>query len=373
MEPQKTVVYVITKATWGGAQKYVFDLISHSKAYGYAPVLAYGEHGILAERVEALQVPTYPIASLGRDISFFKELAAKRELTALFTKLKPDVVHLNSSKAGYVGALAAKAANVPRIVFTAHGWAFTEPRSFLAKKFFEVLQRKTVMLSDVTIAVSRFIKKQTERWHLRAGKVVLVHLGIGTLPYLSKESARAVLATTDPTLEDAELLVGTIAELHPNKGIDIGIRAWKKVQPKNAAWVVLGDGQEKKTLTEQAVNEPSIHFLGFMPDAWKYVKAFDLFVLPSRTEALGYVVLEAVAAGVPVIASDFGGAQEALGDAPADMLFPSENADALAEKMNACLRAAETLAEKGNALKKYVEQNFSLGKMLDATFEQYKH
>jgi glycosyltransferase involved in cell wall biosynthesis len=322
--------------------------------------------------VEALGIKTYQVEHLARDISPLKEHVAVRELTELFTELKPDVVHLNSSKAGYTGARAAKAANVPRIIFTAHGWAFTEPRNFISKSIFKSFQKKTVLLSDVTIAVSEFIKTHTNGWNLPPGRVSVIRHGIPTLPFLSREEARAELIKIDASLKNAGVLwAGTIAELHANKGIDIGVTAWKKAKPESAAWVVIGGGEEQEKLTRHAKDDATIHLIGFLPDAWKYLKAFDLFILPSRTEALGYVVLEAGAAGVPVVTSDFGGAKEALGDAPPAALFKSENAASLADSIKTFLGHLELRQKTGSELKQHIEQSFTQKRVLDETFARY--
>lgn len=372
MHPTKKVLYVITKANWGGAQRYVYDLIAHAEEHGYTPALAYGERGLLAERVEALGVATHEVKSLGRDVSWFKEFSALTELTRLFQELHPEVVHLNSSKAGFIGALAAKRAGIRRIIFTAHGWAFTEPRSKLSRLFFRILQYWTVRLSGKTIAVSDFVAAQANKWDVK-NKIVGIHLGIDSLPYLTREEARAVLIQKKSSLAQKtdSLWVGTIAELHRNKGLDIGISGWEKAHP-DADWIIIGGGEEQERLTTLAEGNPSIHFLGFMSDAWKYLQAFDLFLLPSRTEALGYVVLEAGAAGVPVIASNAGGTKEALIGSPVGALFESENPASLAEMIQAYLRDIDSLQRTGLALKEYIITHFSLKNMLDETFALYE-
>src|SRR5690348_6940862 len=109
----KKILYVITKSNWGGAQRYVFDLATHLPA-GYEPVVALGGTGgagagtgLLAEKLKAAGIRVVYVQAFMRDISVTKDLGALAELTRLFKKERPDAVHLNSSKAGGVGALAA--------------------------------------------------------------------------------------------------------------------------------------------------------------------------------------------------------------------------------------------------------------------------
>ncbi|MBU6323797.1 MAG: glycosyltransferase [Patescibacteria group bacterium] len=371
----KRVLYVITKATWGGAQRYVWDLMTHAHAYGYRPALAYGERGLLAKRAEAAGFDTYTVEGLQRDISPLKELAARRELIALFKKLSPDVVHLNSSKAGYTGVLAARAAGVSRVIFTAHGWAFTEKRSGLAKRLFTRLQRATVARADATIAVSDAIRSLAHAHGVPTERMPVIPLGIDAPAFSSRDAAREELIRRDPSLAAVRgnVWVGTIAELHANKGIDIGIEAWKLLPTRSTPteWVIIGGGEEEGRLREKAREMPDIHFLGFVENAAQYLKAFDLFLLPSRTEAFAYVVLEAGAAGVPVVATDVGGVREATGY-PIGTLAPSENPHALAKSIHAYLRDPESLARTGAALCAHVRNSFSLERTLSDTFALYE-
>jgi glycosyltransferase involved in cell wall biosynthesis len=125
---KKKVTYVITKANWGGAQRYVFDLATHLPKEEFDVSVAYGVEGKLAEELKRAGIVTHYIPALGRDVSFVKDTKSLLELFELFLKEQPDVVHLNSSKAGGVGALAARLTGVPKIVFTIHGLPEDEAR-----------------------------------------------------------------------------------------------------------------------------------------------------------------------------------------------------------------------------------------------------
>src|SRR3989344_323690 len=103
---KKKILFVITKSNWGGAQKYVFDLATNLPKEEFEPVVACGGGGMLAKRLRAEKIRVVEVPSLERDISFIKEIRAFFFLWKLFQKEKPDVVHLNSSKAAALGALA---------------------------------------------------------------------------------------------------------------------------------------------------------------------------------------------------------------------------------------------------------------------------
>ncbi len=376
---QKRVLYVITKATWGGAQRYVLDLMRHAREYGYRPALAFGERGLLSEKCAADGFETFRIPGLARDISFPNEVAALFELALLFRSFHPEIVHLNSSKAGFTGALAAFISRggmsggswrAPRVIFTAHGWAFNETRSIFSKQFFRFFHFCTVRLSDATIAVSDSVYAPVRSWQSRRHLITVVKLGIEPPALLEREQARAELMSLEPSLARARqaLWVGTIAELHPNKGIDIGIEGWHRAELRNAEWILIGDGEERRALS--AKSGTGLHLLGFLPDAARYLKAFDLFLAPSRTEALGYAILEAGSAGVPVLGSDAGGIPEAVGNA--EMLFPTGDADALARKLASLVARPEALPAEGRRLCERVRDRFGMTRMISETFALYR-
>ncbi len=368
------ILYVITKANWGGAQRYVYDLATTAKDRGFDVAVAYGEEGLLVDGLKKAEIRTISVPELGRDVRFGKDIAAYRALKSLFEKENPDVVHLNSSKAGFLGARAARSVGVNKIIFTAHGWAFTEPRNYLSRKVLELMQKKTALWATRVIAVSEFIKSQTEKWKLPEERIQVIRHGIREQSFLSKEDARKILTKIDPSLAESkdDVWVGTIAELHKNKGIDIGIEGWKKSSLQNVQWIILGGGEEKEKLIKLASGCKTAHLLGFVPNAAQYLKAFDLFLLPSRTEALGYVILEAGMAGVPVLTSGVGGIGEVVGpEYPAVGYFKSCDANSLSEKLEAILKNKDAMKNLGEILSAHVTKTFSFNKTIEQTFALY--
>ncbi len=154
MPPKKSVLYVITKANWGGAQKYVYLLARGAANAGYQVAVAYGEPGVLTEKLGELGIETIQVPALGRDVDTKKDAGAYRALVELFKTRNPDIVHINSAKAGGLGALAARRVGIAHIIFTAHGWAFNESRPAWQRALIWMLSGVTVSLSHTTICVS---------------------------------------------------------------------------------------------------------------------------------------------------------------------------------------------------------------------------
>lgn len=302
---KKKVLYVITKSNWGGAQRYVYDLATNLPKETFEVAVAVGGDGLLAERLKAARVASYPIATLQRDVSLAADLKSFGDLYRLFKTLKPDVVHLNSSKAGGVGALAARMAGVPRIIFTAHGWPFWEQRSFVSRAVIWFFSWLTALFSHTTICISEFDLRVARKMPFAGRKAVRVYNGIGPVELGSGEAIRSAFPAS-------ARITGTIGELNKNKNQIALVEAARKNPGMHVA--IVGEGELRRFL-EQKIKEyglqDRVKLFGFMP-ARDVLKGFDVFALPSLKEGLPYVLLEAKQAGLPIQASTVGGIPEIL-------------------------------------------------------------
>ncbi|MEX0933860.1 MAG: glycosyltransferase, partial [Candidatus Paceibacterota bacterium] len=211
MTRKKKILYVITKGNFGGAQHYVYDLARGFSREGYEVVVAFGEKGALFEKLREASIRVEILPSLSRNISLFPDLTTLTSLYRLFKKENPSVLHLNSSKAGFLGALAARIARVPQIIFTAHGWAFNEERNIFSKLFFLKVHYLTVLLSHQTIAVSEKTKRDIARAPFIRKKLSVIYNGIEAPRFLSREKARKTLVGRYEDGDTNTLWLGTIA------------------------------------------------------------------------------------------------------------------------------------------------------------------
>ena len=187
--PRKKVLFLITKSNWGGAQRYVYDLATNLDREKFEPVVALGGNGILADMLENAGIRVINIESLGRNISLKKEWVFARELWQILRVERPDVFHVNSSKAGGVGTLLGRLLRAPNVIFTAHGWAFNEDRPLWQKLITKFLHWITVLLSHRTIAVSSAIVKEMN-WPGALRKMKIVNPGRTIGPMYQKIEAR---------------------------------------------------------------------------------------------------------------------------------------------------------------------------------------
>ncbi|HEY0010901.1 MAG TPA: glycosyltransferase family 4 protein [Candidatus Paceibacterota bacterium] len=378
----KRLLFVITKSNWGGAQAYVCTLAKHSQSLGMEVAVALGgtgrpgsDTGILAARLTEAGIRVHVVPALARDISPLHEWRALQALTAFIRSERPDILHLNSSKAGVLGAIAGRRARIGRIVFTVHGWPHREPCGAVMRAVRWLGSWLTVVLSHAVIAVSD-CDRCTAPVIFSRKKIAVVRNGMGDFPTLEKEAARHFLAPDIPALAKLTSWVLIPAELTRNKGIDIAIRAFAGVSTNvdHAALVMVGEGEEHEHLTrliESYGLGGRAFLLGFVPDVRRYLKAADIFLLPSRKEGLPLAVLEAGRAGLPAIATRTGGIPEIIEHQKTGLLINPGDVDALADAMTTLLTNPVDATKLGMALEQKVREEFSEKMMLDRTLLLY--
>ena len=351
--PQK-VLYIVTKATWGGAQRYVFDLATNLPRDGYEALVAAGGSGTLFELCTEQGIRCAQIPGLTRDVGLFSDIYALISLVTILRKEQPTVVHLNSSKAGGLGALVARIMRVPRIVFTIHGLPQDEPRSGFSKALITVSTWLTCALSHEIICISKNNYERVCSWYGLAYKTHLIYNGVPAFVTFSRSEAREKLS-----IPETQFVIGTVAELHPNKGLDSLLRAVARLP--HAHLISIGDGEKKealKRLSQELQIENRVRFLGFVPHAREYLSAFDVLCLPSLKEGLPYVLLEAQVAGVPIVASELPGIRELVGTEA--LLVPPQSVSGLVSALTHPQNPKPLLAQ------------FSFTQMLESTYALYQ-
>lgn len=377
---KKKLFICITKSDWGGAQKYVFDIATNTPRDQFDTTVVLGEGGSLKKRLEDAGVKTILLKNSQRNINVKKEFGLLFELIKLFRKEKPDIVHLNSSKIGGVGALAARISGIKKIIFTAHGWAFNEDRNFLSKILIKIFHSLTIVLCHKIISVSEITKKQIGPFFSK--KIIVIRNGIKNIDFTNKNLARDIFLTkilqinprVSTLLSKNPVWIGTISELHTNKGLSFAIEAVSKIK-NNVVFIIIGEGEKRKELEEQIVKlggTNKIFLIGHIDFASSYLKAFDIFTLSSITEALPYVLLEAGNASLPVIASNVGGITEIIENNKTGILVSPKNPEEIKNSMEYLIKNPEKSKLLADCLNKKVLNNFSQKMMLERTFALYK-
>ena len=361
------ILYIITQADGGGAQKYVLSLAKHFRG----SIAAGNEAKKLFDDARNLQLKTYNLKHLKRDINPWHDFWAMWEIRNLIKNMRPDIVHLNSTKAGILGSFACIGLKT-KVLFTAHGFRFLEPLSHPAKMFYLALEKVASSYRDFIIAVSDADKKAAlENKIIDRDKIQPIHNGIGQIDFLPRREARKKLG-----LSEDKFIFGTIANFYKTKGLDILIDAVAILDDDLKArclFAIIGDGNERKNL-ELGIRhyglQKHIILLGKINDASKYLKAFDCLIIPSKKEGFPYAVLEAIQAGLPIIAANVGGIPEALGEA--GLLIPAHDSKALANATNTIIHSSMIVnAYSQKALER--SKFFTEEKMLSETEKIYQN
>jgi len=420
------ILYIITQADGGGAQKYTLALARHFNGV----VAAGNEAGKLFTDARRAGLTTFELKHLKRNISPWHDLRAVWEIHKLIKSYKPDIVNLNSSKAGILGSFAIIGTKV-RVVFTAHGFVFNEPLNFAVKNFYLALEKIASGYRNYIITVSDADRRSALNNKLiAADKISTIHNGLPKIDFLPKDRARQELGLTNPlpnpppsdALGEREkrtglspvppplptcptklqrswmgegrpvphrsqttgaggegsqngIIIGNTSNFYLTKGLDVLVNAiamLDKKSPPDFFLAILGKGKLQKDLEQQIARlnlGAKIRLLTNLQRADIYLKAFDIFVLPSRKEGLPFALLEAMQAGLPIIATNVGGIPEALGDA--GILVEPENPLALA---GAIQSLQSNISKQKDLSQKALERSklFTQEKMLAETEKIYR-
>ena len=382
VETKKTkILYVITKSNYGGAQRYVFDLATSLPEDQFEVQVALGgtgekdaATGTLESTLKARGVRTIFVRSFMRDISFFRELSVFRELLSIIKGY--DVVHLNSSKAGGIGALAARFNGIKNIIFTSHGLAYDEDRGMLARIAIWFATWATCLLCHKVIVLSQDNFKRARQLPFCSRKITLIHNGIKPVEFRDREIVRSNwtqrfnLSVTNNTI-----WLGTIAELTKNKGLSYTLQSLSELQETHPDFVymLIGDGEERRqleSLVEKYNLGKKVKIIGFLANASDVLPAFDIFTLSSVKEGLPYVLLEAGLAGCAVVASRVGGIPDVIEHEVTGLLANPKNPEEI--KKNLIRYEDSALRTRmGDSLKTKLAKEFSFEKMVEKTVSVY--
>ncbi len=383
------ILYLITKSNFGGAQRYVYDLATSTKKRGHDVTVGFGGQGILSEKLTDAGIRTISIPELERDMNFVSDLKSFMGLLKLLKEERPDVVHLNSSKIGGLGALAGRLHNIARyvrrgeqnplrIVFTGHGWAFTEERPDWERALIAGGHWLTIQLAHDTIAVSKRTREEVARipftWH----KMTVIHNGTNNIPVRSRKAALLELLGKEQAknIPAEALIIGTIGELHKNKGHIYALEALAALKRQSKIpfrFIIIGEGEERarlETLRTQLGLEEEVLLPGF-GNGVRLLSAFDIFLFPSVKEGFPYAILEAGNVGLPVIATHVGGIPEVIDDMQSGILIQSKNPGEITRALSHLFENPERRAQLGSALAERIVGRFNVDAMVDKTLALY--
>ncbi len=383
-DTRKKVLLCITKSIVGGAQKYISDIATRLPSDAFETVVIAGGSGPLFGLLRTKGIRTIAIPVLERDINPLQELQALFYLIAIFIREKPDIIHLNSSKMGAMGAMAAWISKLltlnvkPRVIFTVHGWGFHEDRTHIQRAAIFATSVVSSFFHHHTIVINSADYKDAITF-IAPKHLSLIPLGIEISNSLSRQESRAFFSSiVGRTFDDSTRIIGTIAELTKNKGLSYLVDALHHLlvlsKKFNIHCVIMGEGEERKRLEEQIENLHLGYYIslfGFVPDAHRYLPGLDLFILTSVKEGLPYALMEAMNAGLPVIATQVGGIPDLISHKKNGICIAPKNPHAIKEQLEYVLSSHDQLGNLGAHAQQTIATHYSLETMIKKTVQLY--
>lgn len=325
-------------------------------------------------------VKCVPFPPLVRKINPLQDFRAFVSLWILIRREKPDIVHTHSSKAGFIGRWAAWLAGVPFIVHTPHGHVFFGHFDPMMSRIFLLVEKITALITDCMVALTEGEKNDyVELSIIKPARIDIIHSGVDIDRYLETQ-VNIEKKKRSIGLNPKSLVVGTVGWLLPIKGpmhlLNAMIKIWQSISDVQLVYV--GKGDMERALKQQAMKmgvSDKVKFLGWRDDVHEIIPVFDLFALPSLNEGMGRVLVEAMAAGKAVVASNVGGIPDLVHHGQNGFLVEPGDVNGLSaaiEKLLADENLRREMGKRGQAM----AYNFSEGKMIkkiDALYASLLH
>jgi sugar transferase (PEP-CTERM/EpsH1 system associated) len=311
------------------------------------------EAGAFAARIRS---PDVEIHALG--LRRGNDIGLPLRLAGLFRRTNTDVVHTRNAEAFFYGFLGAKLARVPALIHSEHGRVLPDsPRRMTVQRWF-------LRFTDGAFSVSDRLRRDLVHYLRvpeRRFEVIYNGVDVGRIAGADRPSARRALGVVDE-----EIVIGSVGRLVPVKNYALLLRAFSRI-PGPVRLVLIGEGPERASLEALAAATGiavRTHLLGHREDVAELLVGLDIFVLPSLSEGMSNTALEAMAAGVPTVASHVGGNSEIIQDGLSGLLFESENEQELTDRLVRLVGDPEHRAQLGRAGQERVMHEFSMGVMI---------
>jgi len=351
-EPTMRVIFVNSSRIWGGNEKWTCEAAAGLIRRGH-DVLLVGGSPLMAERASSYGIRFHRLRLRGDG-----DIRGIVMLRRLFGRLHPDAVILTKMKEYWLGGIAAKLARVDKIYFR---MGIDRPvKTNLKYRFLlgRVCDKFIVNSESVrdTLLKAPFIRPE---------KIAIVKNGIATdkAGDVNPELMRSLGVPPNAKV------VGATGRLAKQKGFDVLIKAFKNVREKrpDAFLVIAGEGHERKDLKRLAGRldlSNGVSMPGFVEDMPSFYGGLDLFALPSRFEGMPNVVLEAMAAEVPVVATDVSGVADLIKDRRTGHLVPAENPEELASRIIEMLAGKDHRIELAKRARRLIETDYDIERMI---------
>lgn len=359
------MLHVLAPGPAGGLESVVRTLASGQKARGYAvgvvSVIGLDQaEPALHASLRARGVETLPVELPARAYS-----RERGEYRAIFSRIRPDIVHTHGYRSDVLAGGVAASLGIPRVT-TVHGFTGGDWKN----RIYEFLQLRAFRHFEAVVPVSRPLARKLEHRGVPGRKLTVIANGFdATAPLVSRQQARQILG-----LPPEAAVVGWVGRLSREKGLDVMLEALASLGPEYPQLSVVGDGAQREHLQDQVQRlrlAGRVHWHGLVPDAATLYRAFDVFVLSSRTEGTPISVFEAMAAGVPIVATEVGGVPDVLRSSEA-WLVPPDDPPRLAQAIAESLRDSTEAEMRARRARQRLDEVYGLESWIEEYDRLYR-
>ena len=368
------LLHVIGNSRFGGAAPIILGLADLASAEGWQVDILTTDP-LFQEAVRQRGLGLVNLDVIRRDIRPLWDLGGLLRLRDFLRRRSYQIVHTHTSKGGFVGRLAARLADVPVIVHTVHGFAFHERSPMLVRLFYSKLERMAARWCDRIVSVSEFHRRVALDMRIcHSRQIVAIPNGVAAIvrnTEIAPEELHRRLGA-----DEGELLILSMARLAEDKGLEYLIEAAALLKRTELRFRVLiaGEGPVRGHLEQLARNlnvTDRVIFLGFREDVGDLLAAADLVVLPSLREGLSLALLEAMAAGKPIIAASIGSHVEVASHAEIARLVPPADAQALSQAISQVAADPALIVRLGANARTLAQSRYTVEKMLSSYRQLY--
>jgi glycosyltransferase involved in cell wall biosynthesis len=341
----------------------VRDLAAGMREQGHEVVVLVGGRGPVTDQLEAAGVPFHSLRHLARSINPMRDARAVAELVRDLTRVEPDLISLHTAKAGWIGRAAARRLRTP-VIYTPHGWAIGNRISKAGGVVFTAAERLAARWADAIICVCEYEKRLAlSKGVARAEQLHVVYNGVRDTPHL---------ALAEPARQPVRIVC--VARFEPPKDHRTLLLALASLRDLNWQLELIGDGPGERGMRHLAAElriHERVRFSGYTSDPAEALARSALFVLATRSEGFPRSILEAMRAGLPVVASDVGGVAEAVVDGATGRLVSPASITGLAEALKPLITHRLDRQRMGAAGRLRYESSFRFERTLRDTNALY--
>ncbi|MDI6751947.1 MAG: glycosyltransferase family 4 protein [bacterium] len=356
----KKVVHIIARLNVGGPAIYTTILSSGLNKEKFSTALIYGaegeSEGSMAQEAEKRGIDLIFLPELGRELHPLRDMITFLKLFWIIRKIKPDIVHTHTAKAGAIGRLVGWLAGVPVIIHTFHGHVLHSYFSPAKTKLFILIERLLARITDRIIVLTSSQKREILEFGIgKENKFSVIPLGLELDKFYDIEGKRGILRK-ELGLSSKTPLIGIVARLVPikdHKTFFLSAQLLLKKIPETK-FIIVGDGPERgdlERLAEELKIKDSLFLPGFREDLDLIYADLSLLVLSSLNEGLPTAIIEAQASGKPVVSTNVGGVSELIKDGETGYLVPAKDPEMLARAMEKILKNQDIAKKMGEASK----------------------